>query len=318
MNACPPDEPTLQRFIAEIATLPPRPHHSLLLERARALMPACEFRFALTRGGWYRPGGVLRSDGERLTDDLESWAEGEAAAAGDVGEWLESLLGQDLMVTRHAGKTHYFVAPFGPGPADFLQLEVEEVQETLDRYLVNPDAPPYDLAELLEPLAPTPLDAQPVGAPRYRFRRLSDLRQVVLRQPQPEGTPGPLARFLQEWGVREGQERFCDHWLLGLREHVDRFRNAAVSATPVSRHARKLKPFHWEAGSSGLALADQVHAFDRAAGYPGAWYFHMVAGGLVPRDIAYALARDLDAGFSYLPELDTRLLIGWMKAPYAV
>lgn len=317
MNGCPPDEPTLQRFIADIATLPPRPHHTVLLERAAALMPDCEFRFALTRGGWYRPGGVVRSDGELLSDDLESWAEAATAdfdedAWGDLADW------DDILVTRHAGKTHYFVASYGPAAADFLQLEVEELQETLDRRLVNPASPPADLAELLEPLQPVAVDAHPLGAPYYRFRRLTDLRRIVLRHPGFDGGLSPLARFLAEWEGRTGLPVFCAHWVLALREHVDRFRNKVVTAAPVSLAARRLKPFHWDAAASGVDMASQLHAFDRAAGYPGAWYFHMVAGGLVPRDVAYAVARDLESGFNYLADLDLRLLRGWLSTPYAV
>jgi hypothetical protein len=43
----------------------------------------------------------------------------------------------------------------------------------------------------------------------------------------------------------------------------------------------------------------------------------MVAGGLTPRDIATALAGDLDAGFNYLREQDAKLLVEWMRAPYS-
>lgn len=316
MNGCPPDEPALQRFIDEIAQLSPRPHHSALLERARALMPECEFRFALSRGGWYRPGGVLDDGGRRLSDDLESWAESEAG--DDPAAWLESLAELNLTATRHAGKTHYFVAAYGPAPAEFLQLEVEELQEVLDRRLIDPEFPPGDLPDLLEPLHVRHLEPQAVGAPRYAFRRLTDLKQVMLRQPLVDGGPGPLARFMEEWSRRGGCPAFSTRWIVGLRQHEDRFRNKLVSATPVALDARKLKSFHWRAGVQGLELADQLHAFDRAAGHGGAWYFHMVAGGLVPRDIAYAAARDLDAGFGYLGDADTRLLRGWIAAPYAV
>lgn len=313
MNGCPPDEPTLQRFIAEIAVLLPRPHHSALLTRANELLPECEFRHVLSRGGWYRPGGVVAADGERLSDDIEAWAE----AQSDDPEWLESLTDLKLMVTRHAGKTHYFVACYGAAPADFLQLEVEELQEVIDRLLINPESPPADLAELLEPLQAAALDAQAVAAPYYRFRRLTDMRQVMLRQPLVNGEASPLTRFMEEW-QRRAAPRFSAHWIVGLREHQDRYRNKVVSASPVSLAARKLKSFHWVADVQGLALADQIHAFDRAAGYVGAWYFHMVAGGLVPRDVAYAAARDLEAGFDYLAEADEKLLAGWLDKPYAV
>jgi hypothetical protein len=63
--------------------------------------------------------------------------------------------------------------------------------------------------------------------------------------------------------------------------------------------------------------AGQLKAFDRAAGYAGAWYFHMVAGALAPRAIAGPLAGDLDAGYSYLREQEAKLLKKWLDAPYS-
>jgi len=38
-----------------------------------------------------------------------------------------------------------------------------------------------DLQELIDPLKPLELEAQPVAAPYYRFRRLLDMRQTVAK-----------------------------------------------------------------------------------------------------------------------------------------
>lgn len=318
MPGCPPDEPTLQRFIADIGALPPRPHHSALLERANRLMPDCRFRFALSRGGWYRPGGVLRRDGERLADDLEAWAEASLAeCGGDLAECLERHADEGLLVTRHAGRTHYFVAPYGPAPADFLQLEVEETQEVLDRHLVDEERSPVDLPELLEPDRPCRVPAQAVDRPRYRFRRLLDVRQAVARLAPPTEGRQAIARFLDDWRRNPARGAFCEHWVMGVREHLDRWRNPVLSVKPVSLHAAKLRLYPWDSAESGLGLAGQVQSFDRAC-YPGGWYCHLVAGGLVPAEIAYAVAVDLDNGFGYLGDADAALLREWVAAPYSV
>lgn len=319
MNPCPPDAPTLDRFIEEIASLPPRPHHSSLLERATELMPGCAFRFALSRGGWYRTGGLLDAGGTRIADDLDTWlAEALSVCADDLDAFLDEYGAAGLQVTRHEGRTHYFVAAYGAEPADFLQLEVEELQEVLDRQLVDPDAPPGDSAELSDPIEPARLAAQPVGLPVYRYRRLVDMRRVAARAGSPrEEAPG-IARFLAEWRLREGAEHFSDHWIVGLRETPDRYGNVQTSATPISLHARKLKHFPWQADTRGIELGNRLHAFDRAAGYSSAWYFHMVAGAIVPRELAYVLMDDRLEGFRYLSERDAALLKGWVEKPYSV
>jgi hypothetical protein len=320
MNGCPIDDHALRQLIAELEATPPRPHHSGLLETAGRALPGQPFRFALSRGGWYRPGGVVRPDGERIADNLEAWAEAELADCdGDMDAFIERHGDDGLLATRHSGRTHYFVAPYGPAPADFLQLEIEELHEVQDRLLFSENDPPADLQELIDPLVPATLEAHPMAPPHYRFRRLTDMRYVAMRLPVPIGQVHPLARFLNEWAHSQSRSKyhFCDHWIIALREHQDRYRNPVLSASPVSLHARQLKPFHWNPQARGVDAASQLLAFDRAAGYPGAWYFHLVAGGLTPQEIAGVLAGDLDAGYNYLREQDTGLLVEWMRAPYS-
>ena len=39
------------------------------------VLPDWKFRHALARGGWYRLGGVINAQGERISDNLEKWVE---------------------------------------------------------------------------------------------------------------------------------------------------------------------------------------------------------------------------------------------------
>lgn len=316
-----PDITQLQGLIAEVEALPPRPHHAGLLAIAQKYLPTLAFRHALSRGGWYRPGGVIRADGARLADDVEAWAEAELRSCGDdMAALLERHEDADLLATRISGRAHYFVAAYGPGPEQFYQLEVEEVQEVLDRKLIDPAQLPADLAELVDPLMPVTVAAQAVGSPAYRFRRLTDMQQAMVRLPMALPGQASLRRFLDDWaaGSTGAPGHFCDYWIVALREHQDRYRNQTLTATPLARHARQLKTFPWNTDLRGLDLASQIQAFDRAAGYPCAWYFHLVAGALVPRDIASALAQDIEAGFNYLPDSGVTLLSGWLAKPYSV
>lgn len=315
------DEITLFKLAAEIEATPPRPHHSVLLEISQRIRPGCSFRYALNRGGWYRPGGVLASNGERIASHLENWAKTELeSCGGEIDELVERYADSGLLVTRHSGRTHYFVASYGLAPTDFLQLEVEELQEVLDRKLIDVERPPHDWQELTEPLMPDVIEAQPVGAPHYRFRRLLDMRQILARVASNDGHTAGLTRLFAEWQLSSAAARghLSDHWIVALREHLDRYRNPVLTASLISRHARALKPFHWNVELSGVEMSAQLQAFDRAAGYPSAWYFHLVAGSITPAKIAYAVACDLEAGFSYLPETEVALIKAWVAAPYSV
>ncbi len=321
MSIYTPDESTLSNLASEIEAIPPRPHHSALVETANRICTGCDFRYVLNRGGWYRPGGVITTDGKRVADNLETWAKTELkSCGGDMHELLERHEDSGLQVSRFTGRTHYFVAAYGKSPAEFLQLEVEELQEVLDRKLIDIDHPPEDLQELLEPIAPVELGAQPLGAPHYRFRRLLDMRQSIAKVSLGEGQSAKLPRLLKEWthSSAAGRGHFGNHWIAALREHQDRYRNPVTSLALVSRRARELKPFQWNIELAGLDLFAQLQAFDRAAGYPSAWYFHLVASTLTPPKIAYAVVRDLEGGFSYLPDTEAALVKGWVAAPYSV
>jgi hypothetical protein len=321
MSIYTPDETALRSLARGIESIPPRPHHSELLEIANRISPGCAFRHALNRGGWYRAGGVIAPDGSRIADNLETWAKAELGrSGGDMHELVERHADSGLLVTRHSGRTHYFVAAYGPAPADFLQLEVEELQEVLDRELVDADALPEDIQELLEPLESSMLDAHAVSAPRYQFRRMIDMRQTIAKVTLAEGRGAGLPRLLAEWSHSSAASRghFSDHWIVALREHQDRYRNPVVSASLVSRKVRMLKPFQWNVELSGVEMLNQLQAFDRAAGYPSAWYFHLAGGTFTPPKVAYAIVRDLEAGFSYLPDTEAALVKGWVAAPYSV
>ena len=139
MYGCLPDPSPRLRLRNSLEASPPRPHHSALLAALAELLPNCEFDCALTRGGWYRPGGLIGPEGRRVADDLESWAEQQLTdCGGDLAECVERHAGADLLATRYVGRSHYFVAAYGAGAAEFLQLEVEGLQEVFDRRLFDP------------------------------------------------------------------------------------------------------------------------------------------------------------------------------------
>jgi hypothetical protein len=321
MKACALDETALQQLAAEVARLAPLPHHTSLLAVVNGYLTDCAFQFALTQDGWYRPGGVIRPDGTRITDDLEAWAENQLERCnGDMSLFVDLCLQDELLATRLIGKMHYLVAPYGPGPTDFLQMEVEELQEVLDRYLIDRNQPPTDLSELTDPVRSHTLSIQAVSRPNYHLRQVVDMRSTIVRLTGPDEPEVPMQRFLNEWvASRAGaNSHFSAHWVMALREHADCYCQTILTATPLSRHARKLRYFHWEMDSQGVDLAQQLMHFDRVAGYPFAWYFHLTAGALTPHYIALKVKQDLEDGYRYLAEPDLVVFEGWLNAPYTI
>lgn len=307
---------SLARRVAEVAVLP---HQSGLHAVLREFFPPLHFTHAFSRGGWYRPGRVLRPDGEEVAEAIDVWAETLFGDADDLSARLtEDTALAELILSRYQGRTHFFVAAYDTRPEAFYQIEVEELSEVLDRRLFDPDAPPADLFELIEPAHPLRLAPEPVRRPFYRLRRVQDI--AALFAPAQGGAPTAMQRFLREWALagQRTSSHFKDHWVFALREHRDRFGNLQLAASPLARHARKLDSFQWNLAVRGVALAEQVHAFDRIAGHPESWYFHLVAGGRVPRALAYALQEDLAADYRYLSDIGMNLLMDWIDAPYAV
>ncbi len=316
-----PADLSLKQLARAVDHAAPRPHHSELLKALEQVFEDRAFRLALTRGGWHRPGGVFRPDGVRLAYDIGAWMTDELERSnGNFDDLIERYIGAGLIVSRQQGRTHYFVSSYGPDPADYLQLEIEELQEVLDRKLLHPLQPPVSPGELVDPSSVHPVAAQPVGATRYHFRRLVDVGQVVLRQVASNDGPSPIKRFLNEWAecFRQTTTRFSDHWILSLHEHVDRYRQQRMTAEPVSRHARELKTFDWNPEARGEHLGRQLQTFDRVAGYRLAWYFHMVAGGFTPLSTAYTIMDDYVDGARYLGDQDCAMVKRWLIQPYTV
>ena len=298
------------------ATLTPLPGHAPLLDALRHT-GGPDFSLRLSRGGWFRPGRIIDAQGDTVAEDALAWLEQHWAACGEDGAAFADEFGDSgLRLTLDQGVSHYFVCPCGSEPSDYHQLELEELQEVIS-HEVGPRHTPADAVEaLLDRPAGSP-PPQVLGAPRYRFRRLTDIRAFVTRIEMQTGKPAPVLRFLREWSESSSgrQGHFSDHWILALSEHLDRYRQTRASAIPVAAHAPQ---WPHAPGARGTALAQQLHDYDRDAGYGFAWYFHMVSAHRVPRSITREVFNDLQDDMAYLPERDASLIHAWMHDPYAL
>jgi len=289
-----------------------------LPEKLKLLCPELEFRRVLVRGGWHRPGGVVDLEKQRVAERLREWAERESG--GDVATLMDKYQGRQLFATCLAGKTHYLVAATGERAADFVQLEVEELQEVLDHYLNDPDWLPDSLEEFIDPLDYPRLEPEPVAAPRFVFRRLLPVSRLI--EALQDGNPAQdrLLRFTGDWdrSSAAGKARFCDHWVLAVREYSDQYGVPHTSARPVATDMLTLPRPDPGGVSRGAALANQLHGFDREVGYPMAWYFHLLVAPGTALQIIPAVLEDHAAGYDYLPPDDLGLLQRWQDNPYAL
>lgn len=280
-------------------------------------LPDWKFRHALSRGGWYRLGGVVDGAGERISDSLESWAEAALAGCdGDVGRLVDDFTGRTLYATRLVGQTHYLVASAGGTTDDFLQLEIEDLQEMRAHPLFAGE--PGSLEDIVDPrdagAAPLPL-----GLPCYAFRRIQHVGAFLQRMRTQKPEPAAIHRMVDDWTTcsASATSAFYNHWVIATREHLDRYHQTVFRAQPIPTLAGEPPEFAGARGTSGLALNAALGAFDREAGYPMAWYFHMLATKAVPHWVAQTVVEDALAGFAYLPQKDVEVVRRWLHRPYA-
>jgi len=313
----------LSHKIAELCVRTPATMGPAVLARELApLAPALTFREVLSRGGWYRLGGVVDTAHERLSDHLETWAENELAAHDDdMATLCDAYADRGLHATRLTGRTHYFVAATGPRAADFVQIEIEELQEVICHPLFAQETLPTSIEELVDPRSSDPTccaGAEPIGAPFLVLRRLTPVAAFVDRMRAQKPDPQPIHRFIEAWEASSAgaATQFSHHWVIVVREHMDRYRQPILHATPVAALNGAPPKFGATFGMQGLALHDSMIRYDKAVGYPMAWFFHMLTTRSAPHALANAVIDDVQAGFHYLPDRDVEVVKEWLYKPY--
>jgi hypothetical protein len=254
---------------------------------------------------------VVDLDGGRIADHIAEWAQAESD--GDIDALMLKVQDLRYFVTRLNGQTHYLAVQTGPAAQDFIQIEVEQIQEVLDRCISDPDWLPDSIAEFVDPLDFPRLEPEPVGPSRLVFRRLIRVPDLMA---SPDSGPR-LQRFLEDWDRSSAAETpFCDHWVLSIRGYRDRDGDDHLSAKPVPIRATEIPALPEGEVARGARLANQIHGFDRVLGYPFAWYFHMLTSSKVSHKLAEAVHGDLMGAYDYLPVKDIKILRDWYASPY--
>lgn len=283
------------------------------------IAPHYAFRETLSRGGWYRLGGVVGVDSQHVADNIERWLADELASHDeDLAAVAAAHEKEGLRATRLIGKTHYWVARTGSGAADFVQVEIEELQEVACHTLFADGKVPASTEELVDPRDGCTGDQIALGLPFYQLRRVTAIADYLaaMRAQKPE--PQPIHRFIADWERSSAGHAsdFSNHWVLAIREHLDRYRQPIRSATPVVALNGTPPRFEIPYGAHGLSLAAALQQFDKQLGYPLSWFFHMLTTKVVPHAVATVVIEDMQAGYGYLPDRDVQVVRDWLHQPY--
>lgn len=290
----------------------------VLLERVQKTYPQYPLHIARLGHEWYRLGGIVKSDGSRVAADLNEWAERTLIECGqNFHTLIDYCTEENFLATQHSGVSLYLVAQTGPKAEDFVQIEVDRTQELAKRYLIDGDNPPDDLEELIDPIEPVKVKPFAVGAPRYTYRRKTEVAMFMRELGRHRADRHPAQRFMDEWNASSAGKNkiFCENWSLRLFQHMGRHGEQIMNVEIVNNRAKEIPRLDSPEGKKGKALATLISRFDHQAGYPFAWYFYMLKG-LVSPHLGEAVHRDLLKDYAYLPDRDTAILKEWASTPY--
>jgi hypothetical protein len=287
-------------------------------EAVKALIPELQFERVLTRSNWHRLGGVVDANYQPVSSNIGQWA-GEASE-GDVDTLIAKYLDKGYFATNLAGKTHYFTAPVGDYADQFIQLEIEELQEVICRPLVEHDWYPDTIEEFIDPIEYSKLEPEPVGKSYYQFRRIIPIATLLAESQKEDQAQSSLKRFFQDWHNSSANEcsHFCRQWVLTLRDYMDSNGDCRVKARPYAIAADRLPELPPGEKLHGVDLANAIHGYDRQMGYHFAWYFIMLSRKASNFRLAEAVLRDQMGAYDYLPVRDVKVLRGWEERPYGV
>ncbi|MCU7940957.1 MAG: hypothetical protein KZQ67_17130 [gamma proteobacterium symbiont of Bathyaustriella thionipta] len=313
------NDETLHQICHEASRLIDKPQRlDTIITALNSLMPELNFTKVLTRGHWYRLGGIVDKNYQPVSDNIALWAEYECD--GDVDEIILKHMDSGYFATRLAGKTHYFTAQYGTKNEEFVQLEIEELQEVIDRPLIDRDWFPDCLEDFIDPLDFPKLEPEPTGKHWYEFRRMSDIAELMHSVLLQNRTLSNLKRFFLEWDQSSAfdEHPFCQFWILALREYQDSDREQRLRAKPVSTYAERLPGLPPGKSLHGTELSKAIHDYDHQLGYPFAWYFTMLSSKSSNYELAQSVLRDQMGAYEYLPAKDLKILRQWEERPYGI
>lgn len=293
----------------------------LLLVKLQSLTPDYPVHLARVGDEWYRLGGIIDMNGNRVANDMVEWTERTYIECGkNLQTLIEHTREKQLIATRQIGNTLHFVIQTGRKAEDFIQIDIDKTHEISDRLLVNDNKLPEDLEEFIDPLEPECIETFGVGAARYSYRRKTDVSVFMEEINKHRIEEHPVQRFMDDWNRSSAGQKaiFSDDWIIRPYQHTGRFGEQIMNVELVNTQQKNIPHLEYLAGKKGTALHSLLTRFDRQAGYPFAWFFYMVKGKLVSPHNGVAVYQDVTGDFSYLPERDVAVLKDWISTPYNV
>jgi hypothetical protein len=293
----------------------------ILLEALQSIMPSHQIKLAFRSNAWYRLGGVVDIEGNRIAKDLVEWVERTFIECGqNLQTLIDYTLEQQFIATKQTGTTLYFSIQTGSRAEDFVLIEMDKTHEVSDRWLVDKNSPPDDLEEFIDPLQRFSVNTFCFGQSRYTYRRKTDVAifMEVINAHYP--TEHPVQRFMDDWNRSSAGQNsaLSENWIIRPYQHTGRFGEQIVNVELVDIHTQNISQLTDFENKKGNVLNNSLARFDRQAGYPFAWYFYMLKGTLVDTHCAESVYRDISGDFAYLPKRDEAVLRDWIASPYNV
>ena len=296
-------------------------HDELLLSKLQSLNADYPIRLARIGEEWYRLGGIVDMEGNRIANNLIEWTERTYISCGkNLQTLIDHAQKQKLIATRQTGHTLHFVIQTGSKAEQFIQIDIDKTHEISDRLLVNEDNPPEDLEEFIDPLEPECIETFCIGTPRYSYRRKTDVSVFMDEINKYHIKEHPVQRFMDDWNRSSAQPKaaFSNDWIVRPFRNTGRFGEQIINVEIINAQQKNLPQLEDINGKKGTSLHNLLTRFDRQAGYPFAWFFYMLKGKLVFAHCGVAVFKDISGDFSYLPERDVAVLKDWINTPYSV
>ncbi|OYV16983.1 MAG: hypothetical protein CG438_1471 [Methylococcaceae bacterium NSP1-1] len=293
----------------------------LLLATLQALNPDYPIRLARKGDEWYRLGGIVDMEGNRIASNLIEWTERTYIECGkNLQTLIDHARDQKLIATRQTGNTLHFVVQTGSKAEEFVQIDIDKTHEMSDRLLVNKHNPPEDLEEFIDPLDPECIETFFIGTSRYSYRRKTDVAIFMEEINKYHIEEHPVQRFMDDWNRSSALQKavLSDDWIVRPFRHTGRFGEQIINVEIVNTQQKNVPQLDDIQGKKGVSLHNLLTRFDRQAGYPFAWFFYMVKGKLVSTHSGLTVFKDISGDFSYLPERDVAVLKDWVSTPYSV